>query len=149
MTTIALNCMVLGDSPDFAFVVEIDPTKRIDHLKNIIKERRPDVFGNILAIHLTLWRVDIALDVPGEELSALQSGSYLCIKTTLGGEKLRSLQQIDKVFPVASCDEIVQVLVERPVLSEGMWFVFFFLIFDWFACPYVTLILHQINMIRR
>src|SRR4051794_21466880 len=116
MTTIALNCMVFGDSPDFAFIVEIDPTKRIDHLKSAIKERRPDVFGDVLAIHLILWRVDIALDTPGGKLSFLESGSSLCIETILGGEKLRSLQQINKVFPVRSCDEIVQVLVERPVL---------------------------------
>ena len=44
--------MVLGDSPDFAFVVRMNPTKRIDDLKGAIKERRPGVFGDSLAVNM-------------------------------------------------------------------------------------------------
>ena len=61
-SSIALNCMVLGDSPDFAFVVRMDPTKRIDNLKIAVKKRRPDVFGDSPAVNMVLWKVDIALN---------------------------------------------------------------------------------------
>ena len=111
---IALNCLILGNSPEFAFVVEIDPAKTIDHLKSAIKKRRPDVFGDVLDVHISLWKVDIALDVPNEKLLALQSGSDLCIETVIGGERLRALQQIGKTFPTVGCDETVRVLIERP-----------------------------------
>lgn len=125
MTTnpIALNCLILGELPDFAFVVEIDSLKRIDHLKSAIKERRPDVFGNVPAVHLTLWRVDLAFDTLDEKLAALQSSSDLCIETTMGGEKLRALQQVDKAFPVVSDDETVHILIERPLgrSSVSVW----------------------------
>ena len=66
---IALNCMILGESPDLAFVVEADRTKSIDHLKNLIKERRPDVFGDVVSVHITLWQVVIPLDVPNSKLN--------------------------------------------------------------------------------
>lgn len=107
--------MVLGDSPDLAFVVEIDPTKRIDHLKTLIKERRPDVFGDIMSIHVVLWKVKIPLDVPNKKLSALTKKSSACIETELGGEKLRALQRITDVFPVETQDEIIEVLTERSI----------------------------------
>ena len=62
MTSIALNCMILGDSPDLVFVVRIDPAKRIDELKCVIKERRSDVFGASPAVNMVLWKVEIALN---------------------------------------------------------------------------------------
>ena len=125
MNTITLNCMVLGDSPDHAFVVEINPAKRVDHLKRAIKEIRPDVFCDVLAIHMVLWRVNIALDEPGRKLLAPRSSSSFYIETILDGEKLSSLQRIEKVFNVADDDENVHVLVERPTLIEGIHFNFY------------------------
>jgi hypothetical protein len=124
MTSIALNCMILGDSPDFAFVVHIDLTKRIDDLKSAIKKKRPDVFGDSPAVNMVLWKVDIALDVANEKLSALQRGeSRLCIDIELGGEKLRALQQIGKAFSVLDGDdddgETVRVLIERVEESSS------------------------------
>jgi len=112
--------MIFGDSPDFAFVVNIDPAKRIDDLKSVIKERRPDVFGDSPAVNMVLWKVDIPLDVANEKLSALERrDSKLCIETVLGGEKLRVLQRIGKAFPAMGDDETVRVLIERAEDSSS------------------------------
>jgi hypothetical protein len=119
MASFSLNCMLFGESPELAFVVDVDPTKRIDHLREAIKTKRSDVFRGVPTVLMNVWKVDIALDTPSEKLSALKetggagpSDSY--IQTAIGGERLRALQQIGKAFQSEANDELIQVPVERP-----------------------------------
>ena len=125
---ITLNCMVLGESPELAFVIEIELSKSIDHLKKLIKERRPDVFDNIVSVHIILWKVTIALDMPSRKLSVLEKNEV----TKLGGEKQHALQKIAKVFPIEAEDHdvVIDIAIERPiVVVKGKQLIFFYLSF--------------------
>src|SRR3954447_7902423 len=113
--TIALNCMVLGESPDLAFAIEADPTKSADLLKILIKERRPDVFGDVVSVLIRLWKVKIRLDTPSKKLSVLTEDPSACIETKLGGSRLRPLQKIGELFPTDGVGETVDIIVEPPV----------------------------------
>jgi hypothetical protein len=113
--TTMLNCMVLGESPDLAFVIEADPTKSADHLKILIKERRPDVFGDVVSVLISLWKVKIRLDTPNKKLSVLTEDPSACIETKLDGSRMRPLQKIRELFPSDRVGETVDIIVEPPV----------------------------------
>ena len=62
MSKISLFCLVHGDSPQHAFPVEIQKSKTIGHLKQLIKEKNQNDFRDIDAKNFTLWKVDISID---------------------------------------------------------------------------------------
>lgn len=113
-----LNCLVLGDSAEHAFVVDIDPNKCVDHLKSAIKEKRPDILSNVLAIYLRLWKVDVDVFT----LSKVLADGRHHIETTLDGLLLRPLQKIKDVFPTIRYNENINILIECPVAIRGKCF---------------------------
>ena len=47
ITEIMIFCLVLGDAVESAFVVDIEENKTISHLKEVIKEKKKNAFGNV------------------------------------------------------------------------------------------------------
>ena len=56
---LVLNCLVLGETPQNTFPVEIDAAKSVGSLKKSIKEEKKPAFEDIVANTLTLWRPSI------------------------------------------------------------------------------------------
>jgi hypothetical protein len=113
---VSLNCLIIEDPAECAFVVEIDSNKRVDHLRSIIKERRPDVFKDALSIHMSLWRVDVDPGYLIEKSLAHKNNLRHLIENILEGHRLNPLQPINKAFPIGLNEENVHVLIERPTL---------------------------------
>jgi hypothetical protein len=44
-----LNCLVLGDDPSHIFTIEIQGTKNISALKEVIKDKKKPVFDHVPA----------------------------------------------------------------------------------------------------
>ena len=85
---LSLNCFLLGDDSKRMFTVEIEKTKNVSILKDIIKEKNPSSLGNVDTKDLDLWKVsesfllgdlgqkDVDIDecvelLPGDQISAI------------------------------------------------------------------------------
>ncbi|KAH9000159.1 hypothetical protein EDB92DRAFT_1939906 [Lactarius akahatsu] len=61
-TSISLNCLVLGEGSRRIFLVKIPVNESVSILKETIKEKRKDLFNNVNASILDLWKVSFAVD---------------------------------------------------------------------------------------
>ncbi|KAG0014707.1 hypothetical protein BGZ82_001683, partial [Podila clonocystis] len=55
-------CLVDGEATSNAFPVEIESSKTVGHLKDLIKAKKANNFQDVEADDLTLWRVSIPVD---------------------------------------------------------------------------------------
>ena len=62
---IDLNCLVLGDDTSGIFGVQIASTDTVGALKEAIKEMKENVFRNVDADALQLWRVSDLMPLIG------------------------------------------------------------------------------------
>src|SRR5579862_1014890 len=97
---VTLYCLAYGDPLENSFPVDIVSTKSIGHLKKIIREERPDVFGSTVAVHLKLWKVDVSI-TDNTRFQTLRE--YESVETAmqeaLGGERLNNpTDEIWEVF---------------------------------------------------
>ncbi|KAG0195906.1 hypothetical protein BGX28_000397, partial [Mortierella sp. GBA30] len=102
---LTLFCLVDGGSTSQAFSVEIDREKTVDHLKKLIKTEKTNVFSDVDADQLTLWRVSI----PDEHQGSVITIDALEDKTELN--KPRAL--LSMVFDKPP-DDNTYILVQRP-----------------------------------
>ncbi|KAF9107236.1 hypothetical protein BGX29_006922 [Mortierella sp. GBA35] len=63
-----LFCLVDGEATSQAFSVEVDSTKTVDHLKNLLKAEQSPDFDDVVANNLTLWSVSIPDDDNDDEI---------------------------------------------------------------------------------
>ncbi|KAG0239337.1 hypothetical protein BG011_003942, partial [Mortierella polycephala] len=63
--TLTLFCLVDGESTSNAFAVEIESTKTISGLKDLIKAKKTPKFDDIAANELTLWQATIPEEEEG------------------------------------------------------------------------------------
>jgi hypothetical protein len=57
MTTLTLECWIVGDTLTERFLVQVDSNKLVKDLKQAIKEERDDVLSDIKAVNIMLWGV--------------------------------------------------------------------------------------------
>jgi hypothetical protein len=77
-TMLSLLCYVRGDDYNNAFIVEVDKTKTISHLRKIIKEEYKSKFDGIDAVSLSLWRTSVQYSENlKEDVDALDLGQRL------------------------------------------------------------------------
>ncbi|KAI6032322.1 hypothetical protein PISMIDRAFT_121531, partial [Pisolithus microcarpus 441] len=50
--TISINCLVVGDTRNHIFTVDLAGTQKVSHLKDAIKEKKKPYFDNVPADHL-------------------------------------------------------------------------------------------------
>jgi hypothetical protein len=105
-----LNCLVLGDSRDNIFPVEILRTKTVGALKDAIKEKNQNRFQHIDAHALGLWKVDFP-DDDDEKLRQLLDNFKFDSK-----QKLKSTKDLAQVFDKISGN--LHVLVVPPRTGE-------------------------------
>jgi hypothetical protein len=108
---ITLFCLVHGDNPSRnAFPVEIDKSKTIGQLKEIIKTKKANDFKDVDADKLILWRVSISTN----KLSKLDP--YFDYK--IDGTELSPYDDIQEVFPDAPAYKHIHIIVELPEVGQ-------------------------------
>ncbi|KAG0277030.1 hypothetical protein BGZ95_006653 [Linnemannia exigua] len=113
-TPLTLFCLVDNEVTAQAFSVEIDRTKTVDHLRDLIKAKQSPDFDDIVAKSLTLWCVSIPI-TEDDEIPKLLSNVIGKEKKKLGPATLLS-----KVFPEELPEETVHVIVQRPALGTAL-----------------------------
>lgn len=103
---LALNCLVLGESRQRIFTVEIAGTKSVGSLKQVIKEKKHPAFQHIVTDSLALWEVsevvDLNLENNLEKLNFPQK------------EPLSPLDELSKVFSNLPVNGRLHIVVGRP-----------------------------------
>ena len=56
-----LNCWIVGQKINSGFTVTINNNQDVDGSKRAIKERRPNILGDIDAVDVMLWKVGIII----------------------------------------------------------------------------------------
>jgi hypothetical protein len=105
MSTLSLNCFILGGDTSEVFTVEILNTKNVSILKHLIKEERPRRLNHVDASELTTWKVSLPVDTIMPELT---------VDDVEPCEKLHSVKKIPSIFGETLVDEHVHVLVQVP-----------------------------------
>jgi len=103
---LSLFCYILGDDPNDIFPVEIDSSKSIGNLKDVIKAKKSPTFNNISADKLRLWKVSIAADDVFE--NSIDGNNFE--DTT----SLRPTNKLSRVFPEPLLDDHIHIVVRSP-----------------------------------
>ncbi|CAG8503383.1 13677_t:CDS:2 [Dentiscutata erythropus] len=111
MSTIELNCLIHGDTPDITniFSVKFDSETIVNRLRDIIKEKIKEMKQDLPwvddVIKLKLWKkLNILFDNPNVD-----------IKRKFGGKKLFiPVDKIAKYFPYKLNKEYIHTIVELP-----------------------------------
>jgi Crinkler effector protein N-terminal domain len=104
MSLLSLNCWVIDDSPEEIFTIEILRTKNVSILKEIIKEKNANSFGNFDSKQLDLRKVCLPLDNL-DTISSLKLEN-----TTKLSPPTRKLSE----FFDEAVDEGLHIIVKRP-----------------------------------
>src|SRR6266568_4992337 len=105
MSTLSLNCFVLGGDSSAVFTVKIPKSENVSILKRLIKEERSCRLEHVDASDLTAWKVSLPVDAITPELTLDD------IETC---QELHSVKKISSVFGEALVDEHVHILVQAP-----------------------------------
>ena len=109
MNTITIFCLVHGEPLANSFSVDIDKSKTISYLKELIKAKKTPEFDDVATDKLTLWRVNIRDDDnDGIQQLVLKNNDITHVSEMLPTRK------IEKYFPDTPSDEHVHVVIEKP-----------------------------------
>ncbi|KAH7028519.1 hypothetical protein BKA57DRAFT_431333 [Linnemannia elongata] len=106
---LTLFCLVDGEPTFNAFPVEIESTKTIGNLKDLIKTKKAPRFDDVAADELTLWRVSIPDDDNDDEIPIVLGNVNNKDK-----KKLRATRGLLEVFPDKPPKNTIHVIVQRP-----------------------------------
>ncbi|KAF9537358.1 hypothetical protein EC957_008398 [Mortierella hygrophila] len=104
-----LFCLVDGEATTNAFPVEIESTKTVGDLKELISSNIPNTFSGVDAKDLTLWRVSIPDDDGDDEVPIV-----LDKVNNKDKKKLRATSELSEVFPSKPPKDTIHVIVQRP-----------------------------------
>jgi len=112
MSTLSLNCLLLGDSndPEKIFTVEIEKNKNVSVLKDMIKGKKSNSLSDVDASDLVLLKVSVPLGHVNGPLRIPKPET--CTKFSPPYKKL-SLFFSDPVLPM-----YLHVLVQNPLAGE-------------------------------
>ena len=115
MAVIQLNCFVFGDDPSRIFVIEIEDTKTVSALKEVIKDKKKPYFDRVPADSLDIYKVSIPIDAQLHD--GLQDFQ---LKDDPGGGVHHlsvPVKRLKGVFEGLK-DEHIHVIVKRPPTGE-------------------------------
>ena len=118
----AYMCLVWGDSISRAFHIKINRKIPIYTVKEMIKDARPDVFGNIVAVDLGLWSVTISDNADDLENVSLDESLML-----------RSTRLASEYLPRNPCKRCIHIIVKR-LPTSGKVFLLTMLLRSIFVC---------------
>ncbi|KAG0007630.1 hypothetical protein BGZ81_004741, partial [Podila clonocystis] len=102
---LTLFCLVNGEATPFS--VEVDRTKTVDHLKNlIVNGDQEPAFRDVAAKDLTLWQVSIPDD--DDDLPIL-------LDSVPEKKKLKATTKLSKIFVGDLPEDTIHIIVQRPL----------------------------------
>ncbi|KAF8905927.1 hypothetical protein BGZ58_006349, partial [Dissophora ornata] len=107
---LTLFCLVDEEATSQAFSIEIDRTKTVDHLKDLIKAKKTIEFSDVDADKLTLWRVSMPITRDNDEMPILLSNF-----TKGNKEKLHPADDLSDVFEETPPKKTIHIIVQRPL----------------------------------
>ncbi|KAF9345759.1 hypothetical protein BGX34_004507 [Mortierella sp. NVP85] len=116
MTKITLLCLI--DGTDTPFPVDIEPTKTVGHLKQVIKTGKSPKLDRVAADELTLWNVSFPV-VPKKDRKAIS----LC--DVLVKELFDEVTDLSEVFTGEPPKKTIHVIVQLPTSVSERQFVGF------------------------
>src|SRR5258708_38146301 len=102
MSTLSINCFVLGGDSSEVFTVKILKTKNVSILKDLIKEKQSPRLNHVVASELILSQVSLPMDDDLEE-------SLKNVDLT----PLKPLLPLSQVFPRVEGDRL-HIVVQAP-----------------------------------
>ncbi|KAF9322945.1 hypothetical protein BG006_001924, partial [Podila minutissima] len=103
---LTLFCLVNGEATPFS--VEVDRTKTVDHLKNlIVNGDQAPAFRDVAAKDLTLWHVSIPIPPPKERKS-------IFLVEVESSTELDPSDDIEDAFTDSPPKKTIRVIVQRP-----------------------------------
>ncbi|KAG0251529.1 hypothetical protein BGZ95_006869 [Linnemannia exigua] len=104
---IGLFCLVDGEALSHAFPVEMETSKTIGDLKDLIKAKKAPRFDDIAAAELTLWRVAVPDDDKDDE-------TCIFLDNLLVKNKLRAASKLSMVFDADFPEDTIRVMIQHP-----------------------------------
>lgn len=117
---LVLNCLILGDSRNNIFPVEITRAKWVGSLKKAIREEKHPAFQHIPPDTLTLWHVSEVVDANLENTLAEINFEER--------ESLSPIAKLSKVFANPPVEDRLHIVVGRPTeggLCGFLWMIHF------------------------
>ncbi|RHZ47953.1 hypothetical protein Glove_564g71 [Diversispora epigaea] len=119
MDTITLNCLVKKDNPyENCFEVEIDKTRTVSALKELIKDKQKPNFDHLPANQLKLWKVNVSLLKSNEKLTVLVEKEPAVIEQKLEGEKLLAPNDVQDYFSGQPAKKFIHIIVESLPIEK-------------------------------
>ena len=107
--SLSLNCLIYGEVQDKMFTVEVEKTKNVSILKNLIKEEKARYFNHIDASDLDLFQVSIPMDELGAEPVHVNLDAY---------QKLSPRKKLSYFFNGTLDDERLHIIAKAPGMSH-------------------------------
>ncbi|KAF9112859.1 hypothetical protein BGX30_007159, partial [Mortierella sp. GBA39] len=104
---LTLFCLVDGEATSNAFSIEIEQTKTVDHLKDLIKVKKTIDFNDIDADQLTLWRVSIPV-VPANKHKPI------VLYEVESSTEFDPTDDVSDVFPKTPPKKTIHIIIQRP-----------------------------------
>jgi hypothetical protein len=105
MSTLSINCFVLGSNSSEVFTVKVLKTENVSILKRLIKEEQSPRLNHVAASELTAWKVSLPVDTITPELT---------VDDVEACQKLHPVKKISSIFGEDEVDEHVHILVQAP-----------------------------------
>jgi hypothetical protein len=106
-----LNCLVQGDGPRNAFSIEIESTKNVSALQQVIRKRKEPALDHVPADTLVLWKVSIPATGLVKEDPRIQDLPE--------DESLLPLSQLSTVFSGTLKEGHIHVVVRAPHAGQS------------------------------
>jgi len=104
--SLSVNCLIHGDNQEKIFTVEIEKTKNVSILKDLIKEKKAPHLDHVAASDLHLYQVDLRLDELGEDPVHVDHNIY---------SKLSPTKKLSSFFVD---DELLHIIAKAPSTSQ-------------------------------
>ncbi|KAI9240540.1 MAG: hypothetical protein BYD32DRAFT_151644 [Podila humilis] len=102
---LSLFCLIDGEATPFS--VEIDRTKTVDHLKDLIKAKKANTYSDVDADMLMLWRVSIPIDPPNKR-------KPIVLNEIHSATELDPTDDISDVFEDQPPKKTIHIIIQRP-----------------------------------
>ena len=103
--SLSLNCLIHGEVTEKMFTVEVEKTKNVSILRDLIKEKQSPRLDHAVASELILSQVSLPVDTITPQLT---------VEDITTGQKLHAVKKISSIFGEALVDEHVHILVQAP-----------------------------------
>ena len=106
---LTLHCYILDDDPKNLFTIDIDETRTVSILKDLIKEKRATILKDVDSTNLVLWKVDLPAADLKEALDKIDLAE---------SRPLFAIDELSDIFPAPIEKGRVHIVIKRPSFAK-------------------------------